>query len=96
MAQLTRAQMEQVIRGGGSVSIGGRVINRLDQLPSAVQLAGEDTERLTAAIDDLDVQIAALQEQRKEAVAAKANAEKAAKAAEKDAKTAGNGEGNKP
>lgn len=89
MAQLTRAQMEQVIRSGGSVSIGGHVISRLDQLPSAVKLAGEDAAQLAAAIDELDVQIAALQEQRKEAVAAKAKADKAAKDAEKEAKATG-------
>src|SRR5262245_34963989 len=87
MAQLTRQQMEAIIRGGGSVSIGGKVISRIDQLPSATELAGDNPEKLAATIEDLDSQIAALQAQKKQAQAAKKKAEEEAakKAAEEAA-----------
>ncbi len=93
MAQLTRAEMEAVIRGGGSVIYKGRVLSKIEHLPSAVDLAAGDPAKLNATVDDLDTQIKALQEQRKTAAAAQAKADKDAKAAareaEKNAETSG-------
>lgn len=87
MAQLTRAEMEAVIRSGGSVVFRGRVLSKIEHLPSAVDLAAGDTTKLQATVDDLDAQIAALQEQQKVAKAAQAKVAKEGKAAEKTEKT---------
>jgi hypothetical protein len=78
MAQLTRTEMEAIIRGGGSISLGGRIVSRIDQLPSAAQLAGNDPAALAATVDDLEAQIKALQAQQKQVKAAQAKAEKEA------------------
>ena len=64
MASLTRGEMEQVIRSGGSVLYGGRILTKVEHLPAAEQLAGDDPARLADAAAELDAQIAALQARR--------------------------------
>lgn len=73
----TRAEMEQIIIQGGSVSIGGRVISRVQDLPSETTIAGSDPKALAGVIKDIDNQIAALQKQRKQAETALKAAETA-------------------
>ena len=64
---LSRQQMEETIRRGGSVlvSVGGkkRLVSSVDKLPSAAELANTDEEKQAAAAD-LDKQIADLQAKR--------------------------------
>lgn len=85
---LTRKQMVEIIKAGRSVlwqdPVTGqrRVINHLDQLPSAAQLAGNDPDALTATLADLDAQISDLNAQRKQVKTQLDAAQKAAKAAE--------------
>ena len=63
MAHLTREQMEQVIRGGGSVKHGGRIISTVEGLPSKADLAKGDPAKERAAAGDLQAQIDQLQQQ---------------------------------
>lgn len=63
MAHLTRAEMEQVIREGGSVKHGGRIISRLEHLPSDADLAKGDPAKEAKAAGDLQAQIDQLQQQ---------------------------------
>ncbi len=56
---LTRAEMVDVIKGGGSVMIGGRVIDKLEDLPSAEEMA-QTPEDKSAVADDIKAQMAAL------------------------------------
>lgn len=63
MATLTRGQMEQAIREGGSVLYGGQVITRIDHLPSEAELAKGDADKEAAAASDLQALIDALQAQ---------------------------------
>jgi hypothetical protein len=67
--------MEQIIIQGGSVSIGGKVISRVQDLPSETSLATNDPEALKTVIAGIDTQIAALQKQRKQAESALKKAE---------------------
>lgn len=60
---LTRAEMEQVIREGGSVLHGGRLISQVEQLPSAADLAQGDPVAESAVANALQEQIANLQAQ---------------------------------
>lgn len=60
---LSRAEMEAVIAGGGSVLIGGRIIARAEDLPGEAELAQGDPAAEAAATDKLRTQMAALQEQ---------------------------------
>ena len=55
--------MEQVIVRGGSVSYKGRVISRMQDLPSEAELSVGDPVRADQAIDRLQAQIDALQKQ---------------------------------
>jgi uncharacterized small protein (DUF1192 family) len=86
MPHLTRPQMEAVIASGGSVVLGGIVYRRAVDLPSTIQLAGDDLVQLATSAAELDRQIAALTQQRKslETTQAKAVQTKATRAA-KDA-----------
>lgn len=61
---LTRQQMEQAIKNGGSVLYGGRLITRTEHLPSDADLAEGNPEQEAAAAAALEAQIAALQAQR--------------------------------
>jgi hypothetical protein len=60
----SRAQLEQIIKSGGSVIINGRHIDRLEDLPSESELAVGDRERAQAAIRANDDQIATLTRER--------------------------------
>lgn len=60
MASLTRPQMEAIINRRESVLYRGRIINRLEDLPSAADLAAGDTVATTALAQDIDAQIARL------------------------------------
>jgi hypothetical protein len=63
MGHLTREEMEAVIRSGGGVKVGGRVRTRIEDLPTAAELAQGDPAKEAAAAEDLQAQIAALQAQ---------------------------------
>lgn len=60
---LTRRQMEEVIRGGGSVLHGGRLCTRIEQLPTDADLAKGNPAQEALAAQALEAQIAALQAQ---------------------------------
>lgn len=60
---LTRAQMEAVIRGGGSVSIGHQIVTHIAHLPSEAELAKGDPAKEAVAKGNLQAQINALQTQ---------------------------------
>lgn len=64
MAVLSRNEMEQVIRGGGSVLHGGRIISRVQDLPNDADLAQGNPEQEQQLATALDIQIAALTQQR--------------------------------
>lgn len=68
---LTRAGMEQVIREGGSVLHNGRVIGRVEALPSDADLAVGDEQATTAALDGLRAQREQLDAQERKLLAAK-------------------------
>jgi peptidoglycan hydrolase CwlO-like protein len=75
---LTRAEMEAVIAGGGSVSIGGQHYTTLDSLPAEAVLASGDPERLEAARADVEQRIDALQQELAELKAALKDADQEA------------------
>lgn len=60
---LSREQMEDVIRNGGSVLIGKKLVASLSGLPTPAEMAKTPEEKQAAA-DDLDAQIAALQKKK--------------------------------
>lgn len=60
---LSRDEMEQVIRSGGSVVYQGRLIERVEHIPSAKELAGDDPDATNAAMQQLQDQMKRLQEQ---------------------------------
>lgn len=60
---LSRSEMEAIIAGGGSVLHGGRIITRVADLPSELDLAAGDPEREAAAAAELEQRIAALEAQ---------------------------------
>lgn len=60
----TRAQLERIIADGGSVLHGGRHINRVEDLPTDEELAGDDDAAKQQIADDLQRQIADLQTRR--------------------------------
>lgn len=64
MAVLSRNQMEQVIRNGGSVLVGGRIITKVEHLPTDADLAAGNPEQEQAVISDLSDRIKALEQQR--------------------------------
>lgn len=63
MATMTRAQMEAVIAGGGSVLHGGKLYTRVEHLPSEAELAQGDPAAEQAAAARLQEEIVRLQEQ---------------------------------
>lgn len=91
---LDRARMEAIIKTGGSVLHKGVLYSRLDQLPSEAALAGTPEERaqarakLEAQRDEIDRQLAALDEAEKAAEKdePKDEPKKAEKKAEKEEK----------
>jgi hypothetical protein len=64
MGQLTRAEMEQVIKDGGAVLHNGQTLWKLDHLPSEADLAAGDPEAEAIVQGALDTQIRHLQQQR--------------------------------
>jgi hypothetical protein len=54
---MTRARMEEVIRGGGSVMLGERIISKVEELPSEVELAKGDPEREQQVQQSIEAQI---------------------------------------
>lgn len=62
---MNKKQMIDVVRGGGGVFYGGKLIRTEAGLPSDAELAKTDAEKQAAAAD-LDAQIVALQAQRAE------------------------------
>jgi hypothetical protein len=62
--RLTRRGMEQVIAENGSVLYKGRVLTRVEHLPSEAELSTGDPERAATVRAALDRQIAALQADR--------------------------------
>jgi cell division protein FtsB len=65
MATLSRDQMEAVIANGGSILYGGRLITRVEHLPSEADLAAGDPTAEAKAAEKLERQMAQLQEQMK-------------------------------
>jgi hypothetical protein len=63
-ASLSRADMERVIKDGGSVLHRGILHTRVETLPTEADLAEGDPAREQAAREALDAQIAALTAQR--------------------------------
>jgi hypothetical protein len=65
---MSRAQAEAIIKGGGSVMLGGynggQPIDSLDKLPDEVAFAVGDPEREDATLEELDARIKTLQEKR--------------------------------
>ena len=61
---LTRPQMEKTIKEGGSVLHKGKVLARIEDLPTAAELAQGDQEKLRAELASVNRQIAALEGQR--------------------------------
>lgn len=59
--KLTRYGMEQVIKDGGSVMIGGASISRIENLPTEAQLAGADDFKRAQARANLEARQAQLQ-----------------------------------
>lgn len=60
--KLTRQEMAAVIRSGGSILYGGRIITAEDELPSEADLAGSPEEE-QKVITDYETKIAELQAQ---------------------------------
>lgn len=77
---LNRQQMEEVIRNGGSVLHGGRVITNIAKLPSAADLATTD-EEIAAAEAEAEARAKQAEEDK-----AKLAEKKAAKGAKTDKK----------
>lgn len=63
-SQLSRAQMEEVIKAGGSVMYKGVIIKDAGHLPAAADLVAGDEVASKAVAKELDTQIEALQKQR--------------------------------
>lgn len=63
MGILTRNEMERVIAHGGSVLHGGRLITRVEDLPTDADLATGDPNRETQIANSLQQQIDRLQAQ---------------------------------
>lgn len=61
--QLTRAEMEAVIAGGGSVMYRGQTINQVGLLPTQAELAKGDPEQEKVVTSELQAQVEALQKQ---------------------------------
>ena len=61
--RLSRAEAEAVIRGGGSVSIGGKLYNSVDRLPTEADFAKGDDKAEDAARAKLQATIADAQKQ---------------------------------
>src|SRR5689334_6019815 len=60
---LSRTDMERVIQSGGSVLHGGRILTKLEHLPTEADLAVGNPEQEAVAAAALEAQIAALQAQ---------------------------------
>ena len=61
---LSREEMVKVIAGGGGVIYNGRIITRVDRLPSEAELAKGDPEKEAATLAEIEKQIAELQAQK--------------------------------
>lgn len=62
--KLTREEMEAILHEGGSVLHGGKIIARIEDLPSAADLAVGDADAEAAATRSIDEQIARLSAER--------------------------------
>lgn len=95
----SREQLERIIKAGGSVIISSsqgapRVVTRIEDLPSPVELAGDDIVKKQAAMGDLQKQIDELIRQQKQAEAAiQASIDPPAPVAETSDTTGANGAG---
>jgi hypothetical protein len=69
---LSRNEMEQVIRNGGSVLHGGRILTKMEHLPTDADLAVGNPEQEAQAAAALEAQIVALQAQHARLTQAKA------------------------
>jgi hypothetical protein len=63
---LTRQQMEETIKAGGSVVYQGQIINSVDALPSEAVLAQGDADKEAQVAAAIDAQIAQLMAQRQQ------------------------------
>lgn len=62
--KLTRQEMEAVIDGGGSVIYDGTVFSRKENLPTALELANGDESATKAALEALELQKQAIDQQK--------------------------------
>jgi DNA uptake protein ComE-like DNA-binding protein len=60
---LTRTEMEKAIAEGGSVLVKGAIIARVEDLPTAAEIAQGDPAKEAAARQDLEAKVADLQSQ---------------------------------
>lgn len=87
MATLTREDMEQVIRGGGSILHKGQHLTRIEHLPTEADLAEGDAAASQAALDGITAQRVALDEQERKLLASLNKGAPADGAGGKSAKT---------
>ena len=80
MGQLTRSEMEKVIRSKGSVLYDGAIITSIAELPTDATLAKGDKEKEDAARKDLKAQLEAISKQLEELDADKTEAKAASDA----------------
>lgn len=80
---MTRAEMETIIRNGGSVMHHGAIIDNVDDLPDEVQLAAGDVDRLEAEAERLEREGQRMETQHRQIRDAIAKAKDAREVAEK-------------
>jgi septal ring factor EnvC (AmiA/AmiB activator) len=78
-----REHLVKAIREGGAVLHGGRLIEKVEDLPSEAELVQGDPAKEQAAAENLDAQIQALVEQKNRLARQQEESKKAAEAAQK-------------
>jgi hypothetical protein len=81
---MTHEQMAAVIKGGGTILHEGRMIGKVEELPSTAELAGQDIPKLLAEQAKLEKDAADLKIQQDKVKASLAEAHAAAKAPKPD------------
>ena len=79
MATLSRKEMEQVLRQGGTILHDGKIIGNINALPTEADLAGTDTEAIKVAEENIDNDIKRLLAEKQKIAKAKEEAAKSAK-----------------
>ena len=83
----SRSELEKIIKRGESVIVkgdgGSRIVTTIEDLPSEVELAGDDIVRKQHAIGDIEAEIARLLKQKEAAQKATVSLEKESKPEDK-------------